>query len=256
MKPIHFVVAGVVFAAAGYLVIQRPMSIGSTSRTDALPRSDADQERIEKARTAQARSELRNLATLQEAFFADSGHYIGTLQDVRVLWARRNGNYRMPTYLALIEADGDVAGWTAQIRSPRHLCTIAVGNRPRSDSIAEGQPACVPAAYDPGLERGIGPVSTNLDTAAALRLLRTIATEEAAFFAENAHYTNDLRRFEGHLGAIDTLHLPVGFTMPIVAVTANGWNAHIKSAANGYCWIIVGPDAGVGKEGRPFCTAQ
>jgi len=253
MKPLQFVVAGVLFAGAAAVIVATQRDRGPAQGPPSDSAARLHDERVETAYTVQARSELRNLVTLQEGFFTDSGHYLRTIDEVRTAWDRHNGNYRMPPYIRLVMAEGDAFGWRAQIRTPRHLCTVAVGNRNPVGASRDGEPNCVLSTDSTS---GPRPNRVVADTQTAKQLLGMIATQEEIFFAESARYTADLTRFERMLGRIDTLHLPVGFRRPVLTLkTTGGWSGLITSSS-AYCTVEVGPGAPPGREGVPFCRMR
>jgi len=87
-----------------------------------------------RAYIASMKSDLRNLVTAEEAYFADSVRYTTRLGDT---YAVTTGNV-MPTIR--VTADG----WTATIESLHvpYRCTIFVGSTPRAPARREGEPVC------------------------------------------------------------------------------------------------------------------
>ena len=99
----------------------------------------------EKAARSSAIADLRNLATAQESFFADSNRY-GNAADttaMRFNWSRG----ALGTAIT-----GNATGWAAEVNingtSPVKKCGMFVGAATRPTflpaTVAEGQPACQP----------------------------------------------------------------------------------------------------------------
>ena len=89
----------------------------------------------ERAYVAAMKSDLRNLVTAQEAYFADSGKYANRLEVLR--YSLTSGNRLVTLRLT---ADG----WVAQIASAntRTVCSIYVGATALAPATREGEPAC------------------------------------------------------------------------------------------------------------------
>jgi type IV pilus assembly protein PilA len=88
-----------------------------------------------KAYIASMKSDLRNLVTAEEAYFADSLQYTS---DLGTDYGVTSGN-TMPT----ITLTGD--GWTATITNtllPTNLCAIFIGTTPVAPAANEGEPTC------------------------------------------------------------------------------------------------------------------
>lgn len=83
---------------------------------------------------AAMKSDLRNLVTAEEAFFADSVHYTANLGHLR---------YR-PSVGNTVRVTLTVDGWTAVMTNPRTAvrCVIFVGARGIAPAVKEGAPAC------------------------------------------------------------------------------------------------------------------
>jgi type IV pilus assembly protein PilA len=102
----------------------------------------------EKAYLASMKSDLRNLVTAEEAFFADSIHYTTTTSCVNpapagsAAFCTTTGN----TLGAVTTGTGTQAGWTASITNlnTSKSCEIFVGATTPALGIAtsEGAPAC------------------------------------------------------------------------------------------------------------------
>jgi len=89
-----------------------------------------------RAQVAALKSDLRNLVTLEENYFAQNLKY-ATATDLAGTYIVSAGN-SMPT----ITLTGD--GWTATISSASagQVCTVFMGSTPASPAIKEGAPAC------------------------------------------------------------------------------------------------------------------
>jgi len=89
-----------------------------------------------RAQVAAVKSDLRNLVTLQENYFAQNLKY-ATATDLAGTYTVTAGN-SMPT----ITATGD--GWTATISnaSAGQLCAVFMGSTPARPASKEGAPAC------------------------------------------------------------------------------------------------------------------
>ena len=90
----------------------------------------------EKAYIASMKSDLRNLVTAEEAFFADSLRY-GTVADLGTNYATTSG----VTSLTIAVA-GD--GWTASVghSTSGSTCYIFVGSTTNPPATKEGEPKC------------------------------------------------------------------------------------------------------------------
>jgi len=95
----------------------------------------------EKAYIASMKSDLRNLVTAEEAYFADSVKYSTTVCSVApcngVLFAPTTGNY-----LAAPALTPD--GWTATITNQNTTknCAIFIGSSAQAPANKEGEPKC------------------------------------------------------------------------------------------------------------------
>src|SRR2546425_1022960 len=93
----------------------------------------------EKAYIASMKSDLRNMVTAQEAFFADSVKYsanVGT-NPGQVQWNPTQGN-------VLVTTDATAPGWTAEVSNPNTPvhCFVYVQRVPAAPATTEGAPAC------------------------------------------------------------------------------------------------------------------
>ncbi|HYT03946.1 MAG TPA: prepilin-type N-terminal cleavage/methylation domain-containing protein [Gemmatimonadales bacterium] len=95
-----------------------------------------------KAYLASMKSDLRNLVTAEEAFFADSVRYggsVGTTGGV-VIFQSTQGN-TSPTIALATSA----SGWSASITNtnlPNNTCYVYVNVTPAAPATTEGAPAC------------------------------------------------------------------------------------------------------------------
>jgi type IV pilus assembly protein PilA len=95
----------------------------------------------EKAYIASMKSDLRNLVTAEEAYFADSIKYTSTVSctggGAAVTFCTSSGNF---TPTVAITSDG----WTASITSSntKKTCSIYVGNTALGPANKEGEPKC------------------------------------------------------------------------------------------------------------------
>jgi type IV pilus assembly protein PilA len=91
----------------------------------------------EKAYIASMKSDLRNLVTAEEAYFADSLKYTNTIGAGGVTFTQSSGN-NAPTLT--VTADG----WTAAITSTNttKTCAIYVGSTALAPANKEGEPKC------------------------------------------------------------------------------------------------------------------
>jgi type IV pilus assembly protein PilA len=92
----------------------------------------------EKAYIASMKSDLRNLVTAEEAYFADSLKYTPTIGTGGVTFSQSSGN-KTPA----ITTTGD--GWYATIGSTNttKTCAIFVGSQSTSPATKEGEPKCI-----------------------------------------------------------------------------------------------------------------
>jgi len=98
-------------------------------------------------------ADMRNLATAQEGFFADSNRYAGTA-DIgtgpgRMNWSPSNGNGAPPTGSGTFVLVATPTGWSADMSIPgAQRCGIFSGNavRPTGMNVLnpEGVPTCWP----------------------------------------------------------------------------------------------------------------
>jgi type IV pilus assembly protein PilA len=95
----------------------------------------------EKAYIASMKSDLRNLVTAEEAYFADSVKYSATVCTINgcngVLFAQSTGN---STPAVTLSADG----WTANITNlnTTKTCSIYIGSTSLAPANKEGEPKC------------------------------------------------------------------------------------------------------------------
>jgi type IV pilus assembly protein PilA len=91
----------------------------------------------EKAYIASMKSDLRNLVTAEEAYFADSGKYSATLGAGGVDLNVTSGNNN-PTIA--VTADG----WTASISNVNttKTCAVYIGTTTLAPAVKEGEPKC------------------------------------------------------------------------------------------------------------------
>src|SRR5438093_1103341 len=89
----------------------------------------------ERAQVATMKSDLRNLVTAEENYFADSQKYSTDLGGSYVV---SRGN-RLPTITLTRD------GWSASITSPSsaQICAVFVGSTPLAPASKEGAPTCV-----------------------------------------------------------------------------------------------------------------
>src|SRR5436189_3633494 len=117
----------------------------------ALPaRAAVSQQATEPIRQAVMKSDLRNLVTAEEAYFADSVKYTADLKTIASFYKASPGVIGLHITLT---ADG----WTGSVghEGTTTVCVIYVGRTPIAPATAEGKPVC--------REGGAGPA----DTAAA-----------------------------------------------------------------------------------------
>jgi prepilin-type N-terminal cleavage/methylation domain-containing protein len=113
----------------------------------------------EKAYFASMKSDLRNLATAQEGFFADNTTYMaGTAANAGAPSGLPTGCtvggtgagaclFVPSTGVTVIAALGAGGGWTAtstHAQVPGRPCAIAVGTAPIAPATVEGEPRCTP----------------------------------------------------------------------------------------------------------------
>ena len=91
----------------------------------------------EKAYIASMKSDLRNLVTAEEAYFADSVKYNTTIGVGSVLLNVTSGNN---TPVIALTADG----WSATISNVNttKTCAIFIGSTPQAPATKEGEPKC------------------------------------------------------------------------------------------------------------------
>jgi len=130
-------------------------------------RSAISQQATEPIRQAVMKSDLRNLVTAEEAYFADSVKYTADLKTIASFYKASPGVIGLHITLT---ADG----WTGSVghEGTTTVCVIYVGRTPIAPATAEGKPVC--------REGGAGPA----DTAAA----------RAAIDSGNAHWIAAFKR--------------------------------------------------------------
>src|SRR6266487_2495891 len=91
----------------------------------------------EKAYLASMKSDLRNLVTAEEAYFADSVKYAATIGAGGVIFTQSTGN-TLPA--VALTADG----WTANITNlnTTKTCSIFIGSTALAPANKEGEPKC------------------------------------------------------------------------------------------------------------------
>ena len=91
----------------------------------------------EKAYIASMKSDLRNLVTAEEAYFADSVKYSATIGAGGVTFNVTSGNNN-PTLALTLD------GWTASISNVNttKTCAIYVGTTALAPAVKEGEPKC------------------------------------------------------------------------------------------------------------------
>jgi prepilin-type N-terminal cleavage/methylation domain-containing protein len=91
----------------------------------------------EKAYIASMKSDLRNLVTAEEAYFADSVKYSATIGAGGVDFNVTSGN-NTPTLAVTLD------GWTASISNVNttKTCAIFVGTTALAPAVKEGEPKC------------------------------------------------------------------------------------------------------------------
>ena len=100
----------------------------------------------EKAYVAAMKSDLRNLVTAQEAYFADNANLYAA-SDAEIA-----ATYTLSSGVDWVSLDSDAGkGWAAEVNhnATDYTCGIAVGNQvnPLGDTTTpEGEPICVKAA--------------------------------------------------------------------------------------------------------------
>ena len=120
------VALGVLLFGAGYAAGLGgwPAWTGPGMRTDY-------QDTLDRARLASLRTDLRNLMTAQEAFFADSGHYAGSVDQLAqtTRFVLSSGN------TAALARTTDRTGYTATAHNPTitsgaRSCRVTIGGTP------------------------------------------------------------------------------------------------------------------------------
>src|SRR5438034_3269897 len=91
----------------------------------------------EKAYLASMKSDLRNLVTAEEAYFADSVKYSATIGAGGVTFTQSTGN-TAPTITTTAD------GWTANIKNVNttKTCSIYIGSTSLAPAGKEGEPKC------------------------------------------------------------------------------------------------------------------
>ena len=91
----------------------------------------------EKAYLASMKSDLRNLVTAEEAYFADSVKYSSTIGGGGVTFSQSTGN-TLPTITTTAD------GWTANIKNANttKTCSIFIGSTSLAPAGKEGEPKC------------------------------------------------------------------------------------------------------------------
>jgi type IV pilus assembly protein PilA len=91
----------------------------------------------EKAYIASMKSDLRNLITAEEAYFADSVKYSATVGAGGIIFSQTTGN-TVPT----INLTAD--GWTANIKNVNttKTCSVYIGSTALAPAVKEGEAKC------------------------------------------------------------------------------------------------------------------
>lgn len=130
-----------------YYNLDKPSEVGYAATIQALGRpltrrvgiggAPAEPTTREEAYVAAMKSDLRNLVTAEEAFFADSVKYTARIGPGGLQFAVTTGNS-----LPVIRLTAD--GWTATIRSANSatICAMFVGYTPVPPATKEGEPKC------------------------------------------------------------------------------------------------------------------
>ena len=113
----------------------KPLSRRARIPVAGAPPAAAPPEGADRAYTAAMKSDLRNLVTAEEAYFADHVKY--TDRFAALDYSLTTGNR-----LVALRVTGD--GWVAQIgnANTRTVCAIFVGSTPAPPATREGEPAC------------------------------------------------------------------------------------------------------------------
>src|SRR2546430_2149827 len=92
---------------------------------------------VEEYLTESAKSDLRNLVTAEEAYFADSVKYSSTIGAGGVIFTQSTGN-TAPTITTTAD------GWTANIKNANttKTCSIYIGSTSLAPANKEGEPKC------------------------------------------------------------------------------------------------------------------
>ena len=102
----------------------------------------------EKAYLASMKSDLRNMATVQEAYFADFQIYIGSGSASNLGGTTATTlNGFVPSSGVTVSATGSGGtGWTATSThsGTSKTCAIGVGMTPPTPAVVEGEPKCTP----------------------------------------------------------------------------------------------------------------
>ena len=193
----------------------------------------AQESGLEGAYAASMKSDLRNLVTAEEAYFADSVKYTTNLGSMYITTTGVTG----PTITLTRD------GWTAWVASTHTTttCAIFVGAVPLAPAVREREPRCSQGAR--GTTQPIG----DPDVASMKSDLRNLVTAEEAYFADSVKYTSNLGR---------SFYTTTGVTGPTIILTADGWKGWVGSRRTTMtCAIFVGssPLPPAVREGAPAC---
>jgi len=223
----------------------QPASATGGSPTDVTP-AGPSASREDEAYVAAMKSDLRNLVTAEESYFADN-----------VTYTRSLGTAFAPSAgveVTIIEASG--TGWSATARHARTTRTCGIfsgsGRPPRAGS-EEGAPTCTPSTSGSPIATAPASRSSSREeqayVAAMKSDLRNLVTAEESYFADNVTYARSL----GATFAASAL-----VEVRIVEATATGWSATARHARTTWtCGVFVGsgrPPLPGAEEGTPKCT--
>jgi len=135
--------------------------------------------RVENAYVASMKSDLRNLVTAEEAYFADSVKYTANLGALYVTTTGVTGPW------ITLTRDGYTA-WVGSEHTSK-TCAIYIGAVPLPPAVREGEPRC-----REGRPGALEPRSEDSYVTSMKSDLRNLITAEEAYFADSVKYTSNL----------------------------------------------------------------
>jgi len=193
--------------------------------------------RVENAYVASMKSDLRNLVTAEEAYFADSVKYTTNLGTLYMTTTGVTG----PSIT--LTRDGYTA-WVGSEHTSK-TCAIYVGAMPLPPAVREGEPRCREGPSGARDARSDDPYIASMKSD-----LRNLVVAEEAYFADSVKYTSNLG---------SAFATTAGVTGPSIRVTSDGFTAWVGSKYTATrCVIFIGsvPLSPARYQGMPQCEVE